>query len=59
MQTSKNQGMTTLNDALIQLLDQKLIEPREAFFRAVDRAGIRQALAARGHDADALAAAAT
>ena len=37
MQTSKRLGMVTLNDALLELVDGKLIEPKEAYMKAVDK----------------------
>ena len=50
MQTRRQQGMITLNDALMELVDQKLIEPREAYLRAVDKEGMEEPLKTRGHD---------
>jgi twitching motility protein PilT len=40
MQTSKNVGMITMNDALFSLVQKKLIEPREAHLKAVDKTGL-------------------
>ncbi len=54
MQTSRKQGMIMLNDALIELVEQKLVEPREAYMKAVDKLAIEQALKSRGHDIGAL-----
>ena len=51
MQTSKRIGMTTLNDALLDLVDRQLVEPREAYTKAADKAALAAALKARGHDA--------
>ena len=51
MQTSKRIGMTTLNDALLELVDKQLVEPREAYSKAADKTGFAAALKARGHDA--------
>lgn len=48
MQTSRKHGMITLNDALLELVDQNLIEPDEAWRKAVDKPGIETALKARG-----------
>jgi twitching motility protein PilT len=61
MQTSKRLGMMTLNDALMDLVERKLVEPREAYGKAVEKAAFAAALKARGHDssfaeADAAAA---
>ncbi len=50
MQTSRNLGMVTLNDALLELMDQDLIEPREAYVRSVDKASMEKPLQTRGHD---------
>ena len=37
MQTGKGKGMVTLNDALIQLVKNKIVEPKEAYIKAVDK----------------------
>jgi twitching motility protein PilT len=37
MQTSKAQGMVLLNDALIDLVKRSVVEPREAYLKAVDK----------------------
>jgi twitching motility protein PilT len=50
MQTSKKIGMVTLNDALLELVDGNLVEPREAWTKAVDKPALVQALRARGRD---------
>jgi twitching motility protein PilT len=39
MQVGKAQGMVALNDALMELVSKKLVEPEEAFLKAVDKAG--------------------
>ncbi len=44
MQTSKNAGMTTLNDSLLDLVRRKVIEPKEAYYKAVNKTEIRGAL---------------
>jgi len=54
MQTSRKAGMVTLNDALFELLDTNLIEPREAYVRSVEKTGMEQGLKTRGHDVAAL-----
>ena len=54
IQTSKKQGMNTLNDALLELLDQGLIEPQEAYLKAVDKLAIETGLKSRGHEIAAL-----
>ncbi len=50
MQTSKKIGMVTLNDALLELVDAKLVEPREAWTKAVEKTAFVQALRTRGVD---------
>ena len=50
MQTQRKLGMTTLNDSLLELVDDKLIEPHEAYVKAVDKVGIEAALKERGLD---------
>lgn len=50
MQTSKRLGMVTLNDALMELVDARQVEPKEAYFKAVDKPSIITALKTRGHD---------
>jgi twitching motility protein PilT len=40
MQTSKAQGMVTLNDALLSLVQRKLVEPKQAYIKAVDKSGL-------------------
>jgi twitching motility protein PilT len=50
MQTSKKLGMVTLNDALLELVDAKQVEPREAWTKAVDKAAFVASLKTRGLD---------
>ncbi|HET7240129.1 MAG TPA: type IV pilus twitching motility protein PilT [Gemmatimonadales bacterium] len=50
MQTNRKTGMITLNDALIELVDGKQVEPKEAYMKAVDKAGFAGLLKARRHD---------
>jgi twitching motility protein PilT len=50
MQTSKRLGMVTLNDALLELVDGKLIEPAEGYGKAVDKPSYVAALKGRGID---------
>ncbi len=40
MQTGKQYGMTTLNDSLVELVMKGLVEPRQAYLKAVDKSGI-------------------
>jgi len=46
MQTSRNLGMTTLNDSLVELVRKKLVEPKEAYYKAVNKAELRAMLKA-------------
>src|SRR6267378_484521 len=48
IQTSKKLGMLTLNDALLELVEKKLIDPDEAFVRSVEKAGLMASLKAKG-----------
>jgi twitching motility protein PilT len=50
MQTHRKVGMVTLNDALMELVEGRLVEPREAYMKAVEKQGFAQALKAKGHD---------
>jgi twitching motility protein PilT len=50
MQTSKRLGMVTLSDALIDLVNQGLVEPKEAYFKAIDKLNFANALKQHGHD---------
>jgi twitching motility protein PilT len=50
MQTSKRLGMVTLNDALLELVDGKLIEASEGYGKAVDKTMYLNAVKARGLD---------
>ena len=50
MQTNRKAGMMTLNDALMELVDQGLVEAKEAYMKAVEKAGFAQALKAKRHD---------
>jgi twitching motility protein PilT len=50
MQTNRKAGMVTLNDALMELVDGKQVEPKEAYMKAVEKAGFAAALRAKRHD---------
>src|SRR5262245_10296193 len=50
MQTNKKVGMVTMNDALLDVVNQKLVEPRDAWMKSVDKAGFEAMLKAKGHD---------
>jgi twitching motility protein PilT len=39
MQVNKANGMVSLNDALMELVNKKLVEPAEAYAKAVDKSG--------------------
>jgi len=49
MQTSKQLGMVTLNDALLELVEKKEVSPDEAYMKSVEKAGMLAALKQRGH----------
>jgi len=48
IQTSRKLGMNTLNDALLELVEKKMIEPDEAYMRSVEKAGLVASLKAKG-----------
>jgi twitching motility protein PilT len=48
MQTGKRAGMVLLNDALLELVKKKLVEPEEAFRKAIDKSGFAKLLANAG-----------
>jgi twitching motility protein PilT len=50
LQTSRRLGMVTMNDALIELVEGKLVEPQEAYLKATDKVGILNMLKQRGKD---------
>ena len=50
MQTNRKGGMVTLNDALMELVDGKLVEPKEAYMKAVEKTGFASALKAKKYD---------
>ena len=52
LQTSKNIGMVTMNDALLALVHSKQIEPKEAWMKAVDKAGLEEGTHHGGAAAD-------
>jgi twitching motility protein PilT len=49
IQTSKQLGMVTLNDALLELVEKKEIAPDEAYMKSVEKTGLAASLKARGH----------
>jgi len=58
MQTSKNIGMRLMNEALIDLVDKKIVAPEEAMGKAVDKGGFQTMLKSRGIELKGGAAAA-
>jgi twitching motility protein PilT len=50
MQTNRKIGMSLLNDALMDLVDQKLVEPREAYVKSADKAALAASLKAKRYD---------
>ena len=52
MQTGRTQGMITMNDSLMDLVKRKVVEPREAYLKAVDKEGLLTRLRAAGERLD-------
>jgi twitching motility protein PilT len=50
MQTSKRIGMITMNDTLLGLVEEKLVEPKEAYMKSVDKTSFLNSLKAKGFD---------
>ncbi len=48
MQTSKGQGMITMNDSLMNLVQKKLVDPKQAYIKAVDKNGFAAMLKGAG-----------
>jgi twitching motility protein PilT len=48
MQTGKNHGMMMLNDSLFDLVKKGLVEPRDAYIKAVDKTGFETMLTRAG-----------
>jgi len=48
MQTGKTHGMQMLNDSLFDLVQKKLVEPRDAYIKAVDKANFETMLTRGG-----------
>jgi twitching motility protein PilT len=40
MQTQKGLGNRTLNDSLVELVKKGVVDPKEAYIKAVDKAGL-------------------
>ena len=49
IQTSKQLGMVTLNDALLELVEKKEISADEAYTRSAEKAGLAASLKSKGH----------
>jgi twitching motility protein PilT len=47
IQTNKKAGMILLNDSLMELVDKKIVDPMDAYMKAVDKAGIDMMFKAR------------
>lgn len=52
MQTSKRQGMTTMNDSLFKLVKEGQVDPKEAWMKAVDKNGLIGLFKSNGIRAD-------
>jgi twitching motility protein PilT len=50
MQTSKRIGMMTMNDELMGLVEKKLVEPKEAYMKSVDKTSFLAGLKAKGFE---------
>ena len=50
IQTNRKLGMVTLNDSLLELVDAGLVEPKEAYMKSAEKAGMAAALKARKQD---------
>lgn len=48
MQTAKKEGMTLLNEELAKFVKEDVVEPEEAYYKAVDKDGFLKALEAAG-----------
>jgi twitching motility protein PilT len=56
MQTGRAQGMITLNDSLMELVRRKVIDPREAYVKAVNKGEFKNLLTREGITLDIAAA---
>ncbi len=52
IQTNKRAGMISLNESLLDLVDKKIVEPGEAYLKAVDKEGLLAAYRNRGISLD-------
>ncbi len=48
MQTGKNKGMVMLNDALMELVNKGIVEPKDAYIKSVDKEGFEMLLQRNG-----------
>jgi twitching motility protein PilT len=55
MQTNRKAGMMLLNDSLARLVETKIVEPREAYLKAVDKDDLLNRLRALGVDPSSIA----
>ena len=49
IQTSRKLGMITLNDALLELVEKRVVEPEEAYMKAVEKSGFVALLKGKGY----------
>ena len=54
MQTGRAQGMVMMNDAIVDLVQKKLVEPREAYLKALDKEWMATKLKSMGEKLDFL-----
>ena len=50
IQTSRRVGMNLLNDALLDYVNDKVVEPKEAYMKSVEKVGMANMLKQHGHD---------
>ena len=55
MQTNRKAGMVTLNDALIELVEKKMVEAKDAYAKSAEKSGFAAALKAKRLDTSFLA----
>jgi twitching motility protein PilT len=56
MQTGRGVGMTTMNDALLDLVKRKVVEPKDALVKAIQKGELKKSLEAAGLKVDEPAA---
>jgi len=52
LQTGRGIGMVLMNDALLDLVVRKVIEPREAYAKAIDKTSLLSAFKSKGIELD-------